>query len=282
MTDTLSDAPANNGGQADGGADTAAQAKTWYDGADQETVGYIQNKKWETESPLKVLEAYRSLEKFNGVPADQIIKLPKSGEPMDAVYNKLGRPESFDKYAPIEGVEFDSEIVKRFDAKFHAAGLNDAQRKEILSEYSAFEKEVVEQQTRALEQEKAIQIDALKKEWGAHYDERIVLAKQAARSMLPDNEQRESALSAMEAALGPAVMAKMFANFADKIGEDKILSGSDGGSRAFGYTKEQAMNDKGTLMSEIKADPSRLAMYNKGLGIDIEKINKLNKILSGD
>lgn len=280
MTDILSDAPTDNGGQAD--VVTTPQAKPWFDGADPDTVGYIQNKKWDAESPLKVLEAYRNLEKFNGVPAEQIIKLPKSGEPMDTVYNRLGRPESPDKYTPIEGLEFNADIMKRFDAKFHAAGLNNEQRAAILAEYGNFEKEMSAQNATAIEQEKTIQIDALKKEWGAHYDERILLAKQAARSFIPDGEMRDKAFEAMESALGPAVMAKLFANMADKIGEDKIHTPSDGGNRQFGYTKEQALNDKNTLMNEIKTDPQRLVMYNKGMGNDVEKLLKLNKILSGE
>ena len=280
MTDILSDAPTDNGGQAD--VATATQTKTWYDGADPDTVGYIQNKKWDAESPLKIVESYRNLEKFHGVPADQIIKLPKSGEPMDAVYNRLGRPESADKYAPVEGIEFNADIMKRFDSKFHAAGLNNEQRSAILAEYGNFEKEIQAQNATAIEQEKAIQIDALKKEWGAHYDERLVLAKQAARAMLPDSAQRDEVFQAMESAIGPAVLAKMFANLADKLGEDKIHSGADGGNRQFGYTKEQALNDKNTLINEIKTDPQRLAMYNKGMGNDVEKLLKLNKILSGE
>lgn len=281
MTDQTA-APAE--GQATDTTTAAPAPKTWYEGADPDTVGYIQNKKWDAETPLKVVESYRNLEKFHGVPADQIVKLPKADdvEGWNGVYGRLGRPESADKYAPVEGVEIDAEALKRFDGKFHAAGLNDTQRKAILTEYDAYSKQMFEEQEKALAQEKSIQTEALKKEWGANYDERVDLAKRAVRSFLPDTEQREQTLQAIENAVGPAVLAKMFANLADRIGEDKIITGADSGQRAYGYTKEQAVNDRNVLMAEIKADPARLAAYNRGLGSDVEKLTRLNKIMAGE
>lgn len=262
--------------------------KPWYDGADADTIGYIQNKKWDKESPLKVLEGYRNLEKFHGVPADKIIKLPASDDPAEwgAIYDRLGRPESPDKYGMDsiqvpEGVELDSETVNKFDALFHQSGITKSQRDKILNEYVKFEGERTAAMQQKIDQETAIQVDALKKEWGSKFDERVDMARRAFKSFLPDGADKDAVAAAFEQSVGPAVAAKMFANLADKLGEDKFHDDSEPADQRFGYSREQAINDKNTLMNELKSDRSRLDAYNRGKGLDYEKMMRLNKIIAG-
>lgn len=262
--------------------------KPWYDGADADTIGYIQNKKWDKESPLKVLEGYRNLEKFHGVPADKIIKLPASDDPAEwgAIYDRLGRPESPDKYGMDsiqvpEGVELDSETVNKFDALFHQSGITKSQRDSILNEYVKFEGERTAAMQQKIDQETAIQVDALKKEWGSKFDERVDMARRAFKSFLPDGADKDAVAAAFEQSVGPAVAAKMFANLADKLGEDKFHDDSEPADQRFGYSREQAINDKNTLMNELKSDRSRLDAYNRGKGLDYEKMMRLNKIIAG-
>lgn len=281
MSEENTDAPADNAGQAD--------VKPWYDGADQDTIGYLQNKKWDTESPLKVLEGYRNLEKFHGVPADKIIKIPTDDnqEAWGQVYNKLGRPETPDKYgfdsikAP-EGVELDKEIIGRFDQLFHKSGISKSQRDNILNEYVQFEAARSQDMAAKLEQEKTIQLDALKRDWGSKFDERVELAKRAFRSFLPEGLDKDEVASAFEASVGPAVAAKLFANLADRLGEDKFHDEANNtGATPFGYTREQAVNDRNNLMAELKSDRTRLDAYNRGKGLDYDKMARLNKIIAG-
>lgn len=279
MTDGQA-APKDNGQATLDGADQ----KPWYDGADQDTVGFIQNKKW--DSPLKAIEAYRGLEKHIGVPADQLLKLPKDPDSPDwgNVYNRLGRPESPDKYGEPkvklpEGVTLDAQALSKFDPEFHKLGLSTSARNGILQKYAEYEASVIAERTKAIELEKSTQTEALKKEWGDKYEERLSLSKIASRKMFPDEGQRNAILQAMEETVGPAVIAKAFANIAEKLGEDKVHSG-DADTNRFGYTKEQAINDRKTIMEEVKSDPKRLAAYNKGVGPDVEKIMKLNKMIA--
>src|SRR3990172_7528620 len=55
---------------------TAAPVSTieWLPGADETTVGMVQNKGWKT--PNDMLTSYSALEKFVGVPADKMLRLP--------------------------------------------------------------------------------------------------------------------------------------------------------------------------------------------------------------
>jgi hypothetical protein len=277
MTD-VNDAP-DNSGQADGAT------KTWYDGADADTVGFIQNKKW--DNPLKVINDYRNLEKFHGVPADQLVKLPKQDDvaAWDAVYNKLGRPEAPDKYGKdglklVEGFSIDDSKLNAFDALAHKAGLTKTQRDMVYNGYFESEAKSLAGSQEADAQEKSLQEAALKKEWGNKYDERVELARRAFRAFVPQGVDPESVAAAFESSMGVAITAKMFANLADKMAEDTFKSNNGGSDRAFGYTKEQAVNDKNTLMSELKADVTRLGNYNRGIGPDYDKMARLNKMIA--
>lgn len=279
MTDQTTDTPADNAGQV---TDTP-----WYNGVEPETVGYIQNKKWDgKDGPLKALEGYRNLEKFHGVPADQIIKLPRDddAEAWGKVYQRLGRPESADKYGEVqvpEGVSLNPDLIKQFDDIFFSHNLTKSQRDSIVKAYASKEAEVMSARQKELEMMIVTQREQLKSEWGQKYDERLDLAKRAVRAGLPADVDKDATLAAIEEAVGPVVFGKMFSNLADKmkLGEDIMLDGTKNEGR-YGYTKEQAMEDRRMLMAEITGDRNRLDMYNKNTGPDVLKMQRLNEIIS--
>ena len=64
---------------------------TWYTGANDETVGYIQNKGW-NDDPMKAVTSYQELEKFRGASEDQLIMFPKDVEAEGAF--EFARPPS--------------------------------------------------------------------------------------------------------------------------------------------------------------------------------------------
>jgi len=266
---------------ATGQPDAQGQAKPWYDvdGATDELKGYVQNKGW--DNPVKALTAYQNLEKYHGVPAEQIIKLPKDGEPMDAVYNRLGRPESADKYEiKLEGVQLDEARLGGFKEIAHKIGLNQSQVK-ALAEFDAgyLSKTMEGFQTQRMEQQKAEETE-LRREWGPVFEERSELGRRAVRAFAPEGQDKAEFLDKIEGAIGTKAMLKMFAKIGEGLGEAKIID-SGGGDRPFGYTVEQAKADRQTLMSELKGDKTRLDNYNKGVGTDVEKMNRLNKIIAG-
>lgn len=253
----------------------------WYavEGVTDELKGYVQNKGW--DNPLKALTAYQNLEKYHGVPAEQIIKLPKDGEPMDAVYNRLGRPESADKYdikLP-EGSQVDDNRLNSFKDIAHKVGLSQTQVNALAEFDVGYMSQIMEaSQTQKIEQQKVEETE-LRREWGNAFEERSELGRRAIRTFAPDGVDKGEFLSKIEDAIGTKMMLKMFSNIGERIGEAKIIDGS--GDRPFGYTPEQAKSDRQSLMNEIKGDKTRLDNYNKGVGSDLEKMNRLNKIISG-
>jgi len=46
----------------------------------------------------KLAKSYVNLVKKMGVPAEQLLRMPEAGQPMDEIYNALGRPESHENY----------------------------------------------------------------------------------------------------------------------------------------------------------------------------------------
>lgn len=276
-------APVAEGQVADAAPEAQGQAReaVWYDSAPDEVKGYIQNKGW--DDPLKAVEGYQNLEKFHGVDPDRLIKLPKEGEPMDEVYQKLGRPEAAEKYEwqPPEGLPIDEGFINAIKASAYEKGVSQEAFEALANTYAqsqmAAEKAYYEQ----LEQEQTAQLQKLKSEWGDAFDERVEIGRRFVAKNLPNDIDKNAALSAIEEAIGTAGMLKLFANAGERSGvkEDKIPDSS--GDRPFGYSPEQAKADKLELMNAVQADPERLANYNQGRGNDYEKMKKLNQIIAG-
>lgn len=266
------------------GADTTGggDAKTWYDGFAAEDVGFIQNKKWE-ESPAKVLNSYKELEKFVGAPAEKLIKLPddlNDSEAMKSVYKRLGVPDEVgDSYSigdVPEGVQVNEAFASNVAKAAHAAGISPAQYKTV---YGEMVKAAAAEQTEAAEAAKLAgeaELAGLKKEWGAVYPEREALAQRAAKAF----GASEDLLAQIEGKEKSAGLIKLFANIGAKIGEDKFVE-TDSSSREFGKTPEQYRADRDALKSELMTDPERRTKYLEGKGADFEKMKRLDKIIAG-
>jgi hypothetical protein len=262
----------------------SAQTKAWYEGHNfaPEDIGFIQNKGW--DDPVKPIQAYKNLEKFHGVPADQIIKLPKNFDDpgaLDPVYDRLGRPASPDKYeVKIEGMDIDPKRMEMVRAAAHKVGLNPRQLQALAEVDAQYMGEIMKAHETEKAQKQEAELGSLQKEWGTHFDERAELGRRFVRNSLPAGIDKEATIAAIEGAIGTALTLKLFANAGERTIKEHNVPDSSG-DRPFGYTREQAAADKKSLMDELKADPSRLANYNKGVGPDITKMNKINKILSG-
>src|SRR5580693_1633942 len=84
-----------------------AAAAPWYQGAgaDAETVGFWDNKGWSKDAPDKIaIEATkraRQLESHYGVPAEQLLKLPRADagpEAWRSIHERLGAPKESKDY----------------------------------------------------------------------------------------------------------------------------------------------------------------------------------------
>lgn len=247
-------------------------------------LGYIQNKGWDKEGGVQSLvKSYKNLEAMRGVPEDRILKLPEGEEGWGEVYKKLGKPDALEGYdykAP-EGQEIDSGRMDWFNKLAHDLHLNKTQHNKLAEATQTYETDIFAGMETKAGEERVIELNKLKDEWGNAYEERVELASRAIRAFGVD----EGAMNALEEVLdkggqkGNAAVMRMFAKIGESISEHK-LPGADG-ERQFGQTPEMLEAEIQALFTEIKADPARLKNFNTNKGPDKDKIARLRKLQNG-
>ena len=142
------------------------------------------------------------------------------------VYNKLGRPESPDKYkleVKSDVVPLDDGAIKSFAENAHKLGLNNKQAQGILEFYKESMEGSVQQSRVDTETAQANTEAQLRKEWGRAFDDNIkragAVAKANMNPQILDMELKDGTR------LGdhPAII-KGFANIANLMSEDKLVS----------------------------------------------------------
>ena len=148
------------------------------------------------------------------------IPIPKTDEERAELYTKLGRPETSEKYSftipETHSKYFNEEQVNQFKNVAHQIGLNNDQTKALID----FQVKSIdfEQQRRDSDMTlgKKNTEEALHKEWGYDYDNKVRAARRA-MSVYADNELTE--LLDTEAGNHPAVV-KLFARLGEDITEE--------------------------------------------------------------
>ena len=165
------------------------------------------------------------------------------------VYDKLGRPESAEKYkleVKSEVVPIEETAVKQFAENAHKLGLNNKQAQGILEFYKNSMEQTAKQTQIDAETAQAQAQQVLRQEWGKSYDANI----QKAASLAKANMKAEVLDLPMKdgSRLGdnPDII-KGFAKIADMLSEDKIISTeSENVNQGRDYDAEisQIINDK--------------------------------------
>lgn len=241
----------------EGGAGTTAP-QDWTATLPEDVRGMVQNKGWRT--PADAIGSYQNLEKLLGADkAGRALVPPKEDAPPEewqAFYGKLGRPEAPDGYK-IPVPEGDTgEFAKTASAWFHEAGLTTKQAEALASKWTEYAGGMMEQQQATFEQQAALDLQNLQKEWGPQFEAQSELARRAIREAGLSAQEGQ----AIEKALGLAKAAKVFA-FLGKQFAEAPMKGGEGASRGnFGGTPESAK----ARISALKADPAWAAKYLNG------------------
>lgn len=209
----------------------AAQAP-WYSTADADTVGWMETKGYKAdqltpEVALRAIQGHRNAEKYMGVPADQLIRLPKGDDPkaMEAVYDKLGRPADPSKYELKVPDNADKGFVEWARGTFHKAGLNNAQANAITAEMFKFSETAAQAKAQADAQATQEGVKTLQKEWGSAFEQNTAIADRAAAAFGMDEKQ----LLGLKAAMGADGAMKFLHTIGTKLGEDQFVTGKGGG-----------------------------------------------------
>lgn len=226
-------------------ASAAPSTTDWTTGLADLDRGYIQNKGW--KGPGDVVSGYQNLEKLVGVPADQIVKLPKSDDAgeWDQVYSRLGKPAKAEDYKlPEPKKGGNSEFTKWAQESFFKAGLTAKQANAVVEQWNATQEQSFEKEMTTYNQKVTEDQAALKKEWGLAHDQNTKVAQRAAQELGLTDQHFE----ALEKTLGLKETLKMFHQIGARTGESKFVEGS----RAPGSIKtpEAARSEFNMLMED--------------------------------
>lgn len=241
----------------------------WHKGIDAEIIGHWSNKGLDYTDPAKIAvemtKQHRAAERHFGVPADQLLKMPKADakpEDIKAFWAKLGAGEAKD---------YDLSTVK-----LNGEPLDDAlattMRDALASAFVPKDKAVtiaaavakhIEEGDRAKTTIEKLAIDSakddLKKSWGKNVEYNFLVAERAVSTVAKaagiSEQQASSALQALkDAGIGRAEIMKMFYAVGSKMAEDTFVERGADGSPAQGIgvtTREGAVSRLADLQKDL-------------------------------
>jgi len=142
------------------------------------------------------------------------------------VYDKLGRPESADKYnlnAKSEVVPIDEGAIKQFAENAHQLGLNNKQAQGILEFYKNNMEGMAQQAKVDTETAQAQSEQQLRQEWGREFESNVKKAGALAKANMNPEILDMQLKDGMRLGDHPEII-KGFAKIAGMMSEDKIVS----------------------------------------------------------
>lgn len=227
-----------------------------------------------------MVDSYRSLEKFHGVPPEQLVKLPKDLTTPEAqgqlqtLFDRLGRPSTPDGYKLDIPKEHGSpEFAKGAAEAFHKANLTAEQAKQVTDFFNGFAKNQMAANSEAYKQAVETGKGNLKREWGAASEHNLSVAKNAAQEFGATGKM----IDAMEAAVGYENVMKFFHGLGSKIGEATFHAGNRGSNPNAPMTPAQAK----TRLAELKSDPAFIKRWSSGDATARSEVAKLDGFIVG-
>ncbi len=280
-------APPAGGEGGAGGVETGAggAGKTWYEGADAEAVGYLQNRGWDKLTPaqaaLEAGKAHRAAERMIGVPADKLIRVadPTNEAEYKAMWQRLGAADAPEKY-DLSGIKNAKDqpiapaMAARLQAAFAANNVPLPQAQAIARELVKLGDDTALEAHAAQEAKLAENRAALAKEWGANATANKFIAQQAAEKLGVTPE----AVAALEGLIGYKDTMEMFRKIGEQMGEAKFVNnpGPNGDVRI--SSVGQAQERKAALY----ADEAWVKSYLDGDAAKNREMLYLNSVITGE
>lgn len=236
---------------------TTDSTAPWYDGADADTVGHIQNRGWHDKdvkvAALEAVKAHREAERFLGIPKDQILRVPTDAADeagWKTVHTRLGAPDTKDGYDLsavkfADGTELDQGFADFFKSTAAAAHLPKDVAVRVAQEFVKFTEQASQSEANEAQATLVKATEALKTNWGNNYEGNLFVAKRAAAALGVTPE----AVQALESAIGYDKVMEMFRNVGSKIGEDKFITSETPGLPGV-KTREGAIAELKNLKSD--------------------------------
>jgi hypothetical protein len=251
-----------------------ASSQDWTSGLNEEMKGYVKNKGF--TDPAMALDSYRNLEKLIGTPKERILRLPENmddAQAMGEIYARLGRPATAEEYKITPNKDgSNADFANFLKSAFYENGLTAKQATGIVSKWNEMHEKVSQGLNEQYNAKIQTQADALKKEWGAAYEQKINVAKHAARAFGVSPET----VTALETAMGFDGVMKFFDAVGSKIGEAQFVNPNR--SDGFSLTPDAAMSK----ISRLKSDPEFIKKYAGGDSNARAEMDRLHKMAYPD
>ena len=224
------------------------------------------------DSVDKLAKSYVNLVKKMGVPSEQLLRLPGEGEPMDDLYNALGRPEDHNGY---NLGDFEPEQTENFRQFVHELGLNNQQAETI---YQAYQQDIAERDQASQQEFEQFEVDnlnALQQEWGDQFNHNLEMARRAFMNFATP----EAVKVIEETGMGnhPELL-KVFARIGEVLAEDSVLPGTNN-SVLGGMNAASAQEQINSLMSDKEFRQSYMDAYDPSHQEAVAKMTKLHSYL---
>ena len=273
-------APAGDTGAPAAGTTPEAGNNTpsqWFSGFDADTVGWLENRgltKLEANAALpEVIKGFRNAEKYIGVPAEQIIRMPKADAPAEAwndVYTKLGRPADPAGYEVTIPDGVDGDFADWAKKSFHELGISKSQGDKLAAKWNEFVGGKTEATEAAYKNKVADETNKLRSEWGQAFDQNTEIAKRAAREFGIE----AMVIDKLEQSIGFDGVMKLMHSIGSKIGESSFHAGNS----------NQPVSTPNAAIAKIKAlqqDKEFVAKYIAGNVEAKAQMENLHKVAYG-
>ena len=269
----------NDGGKTatSGNGDNMGNAPTWLNDVPQDLRG---EKSLQQIPDIPTLaQNYLSQIRYN-VGA---IKMPtdkSTPEEISTYLDKLGRPQSPDKYTRLdtstlpEGMEVHEDSINEFYKAAHEAGLTNEQATKVMQWFHQDAIKDNEDEQALRKQQHADSESALKKEWGKAYNDKMALANTAFDALTTEAERKHFVQMKLN---NDVNLVRFFARLGEKMHEDRSIDGSDS-RQSFIMTPQEARNK----ITSIKADPKHPYNTIKGMGDPVahaEAVEEMAKLV---
>ncbi len=255
-------------------------AGEWYEGLDEPILQHVQAKKWDTldapSAAKAIAQAHLAAQRFIGVPAEQIVRLPKGVDDPNFpdVYKRIsemGAPKDASGYsfAGVEGItEEDAKFVSELAAELKLP-VNSAASvaQKLVSRQASVASANAERTAVSTAAEQAV----LRQTWGANYDLNDFRVNRVAEQLGWD----KSVIDTLHATVGGTKVLNGLLSLASKMSEATFLKGETSTNSAT-MSKQEAAEAKDIWMK----DEARVKKYLNGDMDERKYITGLDQVLS--
>ncbi len=247
---------------------TPPAAIPWLTGADEVTVGYVQNKGW--SEPKQVLDSYRNLEKLMGADkAGNAVILPKpdaTPEEQAAFFNRLGRPADASGYKLDAIKGSDPEFSKQAASWFHELGLTQKQGEALATKWNEHVGGLTTASQAAQQAAFAADDAALKTSWGQAFAQNVAQAQVGMRAI-----GGPEMVDKLSAAMGHKATMEFLQSIGSRMGEATFENGQTATKFGDALTPGEAK----AKIAELRADKAFVARY---IGKDAGAVAEMKRL----